>query len=90
GMGEVYLAENVEDRTATHVALKVIKLGMDSRQVVARFQLEQEALQKLNHPGIASFIESGVTKSGRACVRSTRWGSSNMGCFNERVPTNFA
>ncbi|MEQ1827782.1 MAG: serine/threonine protein kinase, partial [Pirellula sp.] len=33
GMGEVYLAENVEDRTATHVALKVIKLGMDSRQV---------------------------------------------------------
>lgn len=65
GMGEVYAARRA-DSTDDLVAIKVIKLGMDTRQVVARFDLERKTLQSLVHPNIASFIASGVTQDGRA------------------------
>jgi serine/threonine protein kinase/WD40 repeat protein len=65
GMGEVFLARHVSE-PSQYVALKLIKLGMDSPQIVARFHLEQRVLQQLDHPNIARFIESGISETGRA------------------------
>ncbi len=65
GMGEVYLAERYDGGKPNQVAVKFIKPGMDSRQVLARYQLEQEALKRLDHPHIAKFVDSGITDGGR-------------------------
>jgi serine/threonine protein kinase len=65
GMGDVYLARGVDGNWQT-VALKVIKPGMDSRQVIARFELERTSLAKMDHRHIAQFIEAGVSEQGRA------------------------
>ena len=64
GMGVVYLAHQRSpvDRL---VALKVLKPGMDSREVVARFEQERQALAIMGHPGIAAVFDAGVTESGR-------------------------
>jgi serine/threonine protein kinase/tetratricopeptide (TPR) repeat protein len=64
GFGIVYLAEQVEP-IARRVALKIIKPGMDSRQVVARFELERQTLALLEHPSIARILDGGATDSGR-------------------------
>ncbi len=64
GMGVVYLAEQVEP-VRRRVALKVIKPGMDSRQVIARFAAEQQALAMMNHPNIAAVYDAGTTAQGR-------------------------
>ncbi len=64
GMGIVYLAEQ-EQPIRRQVALKVIKLGMDTREVVARFQSEQQALALMDHPNIAQVYEAGSTQHGR-------------------------
>ncbi len=64
GMGVVYLAHQrfpVDRR----VALKVLKPGMDSREVVARFEQERQALAIMGHPGIAAVFDAGVTETGR-------------------------
>ncbi len=53
GMGVVYLAEQTEP-IHRRVALKLVKLGMDTRQVIARFEAEREALALMHHPGVAS------------------------------------
>jgi serine/threonine protein kinase len=64
GMGVVYLAE--QDRPIRRrVALKVIKLGMDTRQVVARFEAERQALALMSHPNVAKVFEAGSTGQGR-------------------------
>ncbi len=63
GMGIVYLAEQ-EQPLRRKVALKVIKPGMDSRQVVARFEAERQALAMMDHPHIAHVFDGGVTPSG--------------------------
>ncbi len=63
GMGVVYAAEMLNPRRA--VAIKVIKLGMDSRRVIERFELERQALARMEHPNIASVIDAGITKDGR-------------------------
>ena len=64
GMGAVYLAE--QDRPVRRrVALKVIKPGMDTEQVVARFEAERQALAIMDHPCIAKVFDAGVTNSGR-------------------------
>ena len=63
GMGAVYLAEQ-ERPLRRKVALKVIKPGMDSRQVVARFEAERQALAMMDHPHIARVFDGGVTPSG--------------------------
>ena len=64
GMGEVWLAEQKEP-IKRHVAFKVIKLGMDTKEVVARFESERQALAVMNHPNIAKVYDAGVTESGR-------------------------
>ena len=64
GMGVVYLAEQVEP-VKRRVALKIIKLGMDTRQVVARFETERQALAVMDHPNIAKVFDAGATETGR-------------------------
>lgn len=64
GMGIVYLAEQAEP-VRREVALKVIKPGMDSRQVLARFEAEQQALALLEHPHVARVYDAGLAPSGR-------------------------
>jgi WD40 repeat protein/serine/threonine protein kinase len=64
GMGIVYLAEQHEP-VRRRVALKVIKLGMDTREVVARFEAERQTLALLDHPGIARMFDAGATEDGR-------------------------
>ncbi|MFH1755598.1 MAG: serine/threonine-protein kinase [Candidatus Latescibacterota bacterium] len=64
GMGEVFLAEQ-EQPLRRRVAMKIIKLGMNSREVMARFEAERQALAILNHPNIASIYDAGSTEDGR-------------------------
>jgi eukaryotic-like serine/threonine-protein kinase len=64
GMGVVWLAEQTEP-VRREVALKVLKPGMDTKQVVARFGLERQALAVMEHPGIARVFDAGTTESGR-------------------------
>ena len=64
GMATVYKAEQ-RDPVRRIVALKVIKLGMDSKQVVARFEAERQALALMNHPNVAKVFEAGMTDGGR-------------------------
>jgi non-specific serine/threonine protein kinase/serine/threonine-protein kinase len=64
GFGIVYLAEQRKP-VKRQVALKVIKPGMDSRQVVARFEVEKQALALLDHPNIAHVFDAGTTKGGQ-------------------------
>ncbi len=64
GMGSVYLAEQSEP-VRRRVALKLIKLGMDSRQLVARFEQERQALALMDHPNIARVLDAGATETGR-------------------------
>lgn len=63
GMGIVYAAEQ-EQPIRRHVALKVIKPGMDTREVLARFNAERQALALMDHPGIARVYDAGTTDSG--------------------------
>jgi serine/threonine protein kinase/tetratricopeptide (TPR) repeat protein len=63
-MGEVYLAEQTLP-VLRRVALKVIKPGMDSREVIARFEMERQTLAIMSHPSIAHIIDAGTTGSGR-------------------------
>src|SRR5208283_4574134 len=64
GCGVVYVAEQTEP-LRRRVALKVIKLGMDTRQIVARFEAERQALAIMDHPNIAKVHDGGATASGR-------------------------
>jgi tetratricopeptide (TPR) repeat protein len=64
GFGVVYLAEQ-EEPVRRRVALKIIKLGMDTRQVIARFEAERQALAMMDHPNIAKVLDAGATASGR-------------------------
>ncbi len=64
GMGEVYLAEQT-GAIRRHVALKIIKQGMDTREVVARFMAERQALAMMDHPCIARAFDAGATEQGR-------------------------
>jgi serine/threonine protein kinase len=64
GMGIVYLAEQ-EHPIRRQLALKVIKPGMDSKRVIARFEAERQALALLDHPNIAHVYDAGTTESGR-------------------------
>ncbi len=63
GMGVVYLAEQQEP-IQRRVALKIIRLGMDSDEVIARFESERQALAMMNHPGIAGVLDAGTTERG--------------------------
>jgi len=64
GMGTVFLAQQTEP-VERRVALKIIKPGMDSRQVIARFEAERQALALMDHPNIAKVLDAGTTAGGR-------------------------
>ncbi len=64
GFGSVFMAEQ-DKPVQRRVALKIIKLGMDTRQVVARFEQERQALAMMDHPNIAKVLDAGSTESGR-------------------------
>jgi hypothetical protein len=65
GFGVVYMAEQ-EEPVKRKVALKIIKLGMDTKQVIARFEAERQALAMMDHPNIARVLDAGA--DGRAAV----------------------
>ena len=76
GCGVVYMAEQQEP-VRRRVALKVIKPGMDTKQVIARFEAERQALALMDHPNIAKVLDAGATETGRPyfvmeLVRGTR------------------
>jgi serine/threonine protein kinase/WD40 repeat protein/tetratricopeptide (TPR) repeat protein len=64
GMGAVFMAVQTHP-LQRHVALKIIKPGMDSRQVIGRFDAERQALALMDHPNIAKVLDAGTTQSGR-------------------------
>jgi serine/threonine protein kinase/tetratricopeptide (TPR) repeat protein len=64
GMGVVYLAEQIAP-VKRKVAVKIIKLGMDTKQVMARFEAERQALAMMDHPSIAKVYDAGATETGR-------------------------
>lgn len=64
GFGSVFMAEQREP-VKRRVALKIIKLGMDTRQVIARFEAERQALAMMDHPNIARVLDAGATDAGR-------------------------
>ena len=64
GFGVVYMAEQ-EEPIRRKVALKIIKLGMDTKQVIARFEAERQALAMMDHPNIARVLDAGATDTGR-------------------------
>jgi eukaryotic-like serine/threonine-protein kinase len=76
GCGIVYMAEQ-EEPVRRRVALKVIRLGMDTRSIIARFEAERQALAMMDHPNIAKVLDAGATHTGRPffvmeLVRGTR------------------
>ena len=71
-MGTVYLAEQREP-IRRRVALKVVKLGMDTAQVLARFDNERQALAMMDHPNIAQIFDAGATTKG---ARTSSWSTS--------------
>src|SRR5471030_2921443 len=64
GCGVVYVAEQTEP-VRRRVTIKVIKLGMDTKQVIARFEAERQALAMMDHPNIAKVLDAGATETGR-------------------------
>ncbi|MBS0198281.1 MAG: protein kinase [Planctomycetes bacterium] len=64
GFGTVFMAEQ-ETPVSRRVAIKVIKLGMDTHQVIARFEAERQALAMMDHPNIARVLDAGATETGR-------------------------
>src|SRR5947209_3301266 len=65
GFGVVFMAEQVHP-VRRRVALKIIKPGMDTKQVIARFEAERQALAMMDHPNIAKVLEAGSTDAGRS------------------------
>src|SRR5262249_37443133 len=67
GMGAVWMAQQTEP-VKRLVAVKLIKVGMDSEQVLARFDAERQALALMDHPNIAKVLDAGPTEAGRPYV----------------------
>src|SRR5919201_1405693 len=65
GMGVVYRAQQLQP-IRRDVALKIIKPGMDTKQVIARFETERQALAVMDHPNIARVFDAGATSNGRS------------------------
>ena len=88
GMGEVYEAEQSKP-ISRRVALKLIKRGMDTRQVVARFESERQALALMNHPSIAGVLDAGATEDGRPyfVMELVRGVPINRYCDDARLST---
>ena len=92
GMGVVYMAQQ-EEPVRRRVALKIVRAGMDSRSVVARFEAERQALALMDHPSIAKVLDAGTTESGRPyfvmelvqAVPITRFCEENLLPIHERL-----
>lgn len=92
GFGIVYRAEQKEP-VRRHVALKVIRVGMDTKSVVARFEAERQALALMDHPGIARVLDGGATNRGRPFfvmelvrgVRITEYCAANQLTLEDRL-----
>jgi serine/threonine protein kinase/Flp pilus assembly protein TadD len=92
GMGTVWMAQQTEPVKRV-VALKLIKAGMDSKQVIARFEAERQALALMEHPNIARVLDAGTTTAGRPYfvmdlvkgVPITRYCDGNQLTFRERL-----
>src|SRR5205809_1122571 len=78
GMGVVYVAEQTEP-VRRRVALKVIKPGMDTRQVIARFEAERQALAMMDHPNIAKILDAGTTGESEALASGSGHSSAHAG-----------
>lgn len=87
GMGQVWLAQQ-EEPVQRQVAVKVIKAGMDTRQVVARFESERQALALMNHPAIAQVFDGGSTAEGRPyfVMEHVEGASITAHCEREQLP----
>ena len=87
GMGEVWLAEQSKP-VRRHVALKLIKPGMDTAQVIARFEAERQALAVMDHPGIAKVFDAGITPQGRSyfAMEYVRGEPLTQYCDRQRLP----
>jgi tRNA A-37 threonylcarbamoyl transferase component Bud32 len=87
GMGIVYLAEQ-EGAVRRKVALKVIKPGMDTRQVIARFEAERQAMALMDHPNIAKVLDAGASDGGRPyfVMELVRGVPITEYCDRERLP----
>jgi eukaryotic-like serine/threonine-protein kinase len=88
GCGVVYMAEQ-EEPVRRRVALKVIKIGMDTEAVVARFEAERQALAMMDHPSIAKVLEAGATESGRPyfVMELVRGAKITEFCDRNNLPT---
>src|SRR6185369_6406803 len=65
GMGTVYLAARADEQFKQRVALKIVKRGMDTDDILGRFRRERQTLAALEHPNIARLIDGGATESGQ-------------------------
>jgi eukaryotic-like serine/threonine-protein kinase len=88
GFGAVYVAEQREP-VKRRVALKIIKLGMDTKQVIARFEAERQALALMEHPNIAKVLDGGATETGRPyfVMELVRGQRITDYCDQENLPT---
>ena len=88
GMGVVYMAEQTEP-VRRKVALKVIKLGMDTKQVISRFEAERQALALMDHANIARVLDAGATDSGRPyfVMELVRGVPIDTYCDQNKLPT---
>ena len=77
GFGVVFLAEQ-ERPVRRRVALKIIKPGMDTRQVIARFEAERQALAMMDHPNIAKVLDAGTTGEGDRGLGDRRQGKATV------------
>src|SRR5262249_11861516 len=88
GMGTVYMAQQTEP-VQRIVALKIIKPGMDSRQVIARFEAERQALALMDHPNIARVLDGGVVDSEKWTVDSGKQAAdSSLSTVHCPLPTS--
>jgi len=89
GFGAVWAAEQKEP-VKRRVALKIIKLGMDTKQVVARFEAERQALALMDHPNIAKVLDAGATETGRPyfVMELVKGIQITKYCNQERLDTN--
>ncbi|MCH7870616.1 MAG: protein kinase, partial [Planctomycetes bacterium] len=88
GFGSVWMAEQTEP-VLRKVALKIIKLGMDTKQTLARFEAERQALAMMDHPSIARVLDGGATDSGRPyfVMELVKGVSITQYCDTERLRT---
>jgi serine/threonine protein kinase len=88
GFGSVYMAEQTSP-VVRKVALKIIKLGMDTKEVVARFEAERQALALMEHPNIAHVLDGGATETGRPyfVMELVRGISITEYCDQNNLPT---